>query len=129
MKKDDRVTIRLSEELRDFEAFGFKNVTEYIKAALTAFNEKQEFEVIKSNEIISSISDLITIMEAERDNCGHDLYPKEKEFLIAALYQSAKPIADNELIKLSPINNCPYPDDLKDGEEHPETFYKHTWAL
>lgn len=127
--KKDRVSIRLPEELQNFEAFGFKSITEYIKTALVEYNEKKAFEILKTNQILSNILQLITVMEAERDHSSDSDYPEPKGKLIAALYESAKSLSISEMIRNSPINNIAYPNELKDGEEYPESFYTHTWAF
>lgn len=122
-KKDDRVTIRLPEELRQFESFGFKNISEYIKAALEEFNQKEAFEVIRTQEILESISDLITVMEAERDSGVQ--FSEEKEQHLEHLYNAAKPLAESKLMMGSPLNQVESPFEEDKGEK----IYKFNWAL
>jgi Arc/MetJ-type ribon-helix-helix transcriptional regulator len=122
-KKDDRVTIRLPEELRNYEAFGFKNISEYIKAALTAYNAEQEFFVLKSQQILEEIGSLCEAMEAERDY-GKGL-SNDQEKHLEALYEAAKPIAASNLMMESSLNQVESPD----PEEVGEKIYKYSWAL
>lgn len=122
-KKDDRVTVRLPEELRQFESFGFKNISEYIKAALEEFNEKKHFEVIKTQGILESISDLIIVLEAERDMGG--AFPVEKEKHLENLYLAAKPLAESKLMLHSPLNQVDSPFEEDNGDK----IYKYSWAL
>ncbi len=122
-KKYDRVTIRLPEELRKFDAYGFKNISEYIKAALTAFNADQEFFVVKTQNILEEIATLCEAMEAERDY-GKGLSADQEKHL-EALYLSAKPIAESKLIMESSLNQVESPD----PEEAGEKIYKYSWAL
>ena len=122
-KKDDRVTIRLPEELKRFEAFGFKNISEYIKTALEQFNAKQEYEVMKTQEIIESISYLIQGMEAERDY-GVGL-SHEKELHLSNLYDAAKALATSDFMVKHPLNQIESPfEDEENGK-----IYKFNWAL
>lgn len=122
-QKDDRVTIRLPEELRNYEAFGFKNISEYIKAALIAYNGNEEFFVIKSQNILEEISSLCEAIEAERDY-GKGLSQEQKKHL-EALYAAAKPIAESKFMIESPLNQVESPDPEDQGEK----IYKYSWAL
>lgn len=129
-KKNDSVTIRLPEELRQYEAYGFKNITEFIKTSIQDFMSKQAFEVSQANEILKSISFLIEAMEADRDyNYSDGSFPAEKEQLLAALYEAAKPIANAEMMVKHPANWVDYPEEMKEeGVETDEKHYAHTWA-
>ena len=127
-QKDDRVTVRLPEELRNFEAFGFKNISEYIKEALRHYNEMQSFEVIKTGKILNKISELISAMEADRDltETGYDI---DREQLLSALYEAAGVLAETKIMEESPLNYIPYPEEMKEPwEENSEKLYLFTWA-
>lgn len=128
-KKDDRVTIRLPEELRNYEALGFKSMTDYIKEALFRYNEKENFEVIKTANILEKISKLISIMEVDRDYTEFD-YDIDKEELLDALYRAADALASTNIMEQNALNYIPYPEELKDPlEENPEKHYKYSWAI
>jgi Arc/MetJ-type ribon-helix-helix transcriptional regulator len=129
-KKTDSVTIRLPEELRRFEAYGFESISDFIKTALVELMNKKDSEIGRANEILASISKLIQEMEADRDyNYADGEYPKGKEELLASLYLAAKPIADAKVMVDHPANWIDYPEEMKEeGFEHGESHYIHTWA-
>src|SRR5690606_32915449 len=49
MKNDDKVTIRLPEELRNFESLGFSSMTEFVKTALEEYVQQHNFEVSRTS--------------------------------------------------------------------------------
>lgn len=137
MKKTDQVTIRLPEHLRNYENFGFNSMTDFVKAAIIEYQENHLSIVKKSADLLVQLSELITILEALRDdnsskdisdNIDNPTFTIEMEDHYEACYRAAKELASTKLMLNSSLNQIETPIELRE-EGASEKMYKFTWAL
>lgn len=137
MKKNDQVTIRLPEELRNFEAFGFNSMTDFVKVALKEYAANHLSIVQKSAHILQEISELVELLENIRDeksignlseNMENLTYTTEMEEHYEASYRAAKEIASTKLMLNSEINQIDKPGEILEPGDS-KKLYKFTWAL